>query len=58
MLSNEEKQQVVIRIVDDDIGVREAISFDLECRGWITRTYESAKQFWLLTINLCLVVWY
>ena len=45
MLSNEEKQQVVIRIVDDDIGVREAISFDLECRGWITRTYESAKQF-------------
>ncbi len=45
MLSEKEKQEVLVRIVDDDRGLREAVSFDLECRGWRTQMFESAKQF-------------
>lgn len=45
MLKPDEKKAVLVRIVDDDAGVREAVSFDLECRGWATQTYESAKKF-------------
>lgn len=44
---DEDKSKVLIRIVDDDEGVREAISFMLECKSWRTRTYASARDFLL-----------
>lgn len=39
------EEQVLIRIVDDDEALREAISFDLGCMGWRTKTYASAREF-------------
>ena len=45
MLTEDDKQQVLIRIVDDDAGVREAASFMLECKGWKTKTYALARDF-------------
>lgn len=45
LLSDEEKAKVLIRIVDDDAEVREALTFLLACRGWRTAVYESAEAF-------------
>lgn len=44
------KSQVLIRIVDDDAGSREALSFMLACKGWEVCAYESATQFLKLDI--------
>ena len=35
----------VIRIVDDDNGVRESYKFLIESDGWLVRTYSSAEDF-------------
>lgn len=45
LLTDEEKLKVLIRIVDDDEEVREALTFLLACRGWRTIAYESAEAF-------------
>lgn len=45
LLRDEEKAKVLIRIVDDDAEVREALTFLLACRGWRTAVYESAEAF-------------
>lgn len=45
LLTDEEKAKVLIRIVDDDEEVREALTFLLACRGWGTIAYESAEAF-------------
>ncbi len=39
------KQKSLIRIVDDDADVREALSFLLECEGWQVAAYDSAMKF-------------
>lgn len=44
LLTDEEKAKVLIRIVDDDEEVREALTFLLACRGWRTIAYESAEE--------------
>lgn len=45
LLTEEEKARVLIRIVDDDAEVREALTFLLACRGWRTIAYESGEAF-------------
>lgn len=35
----------VIRIVDDDTGVRDSYKFLIESDGWLVRTYASAEDF-------------
>lgn len=42
---NELQARALVRIVDDDPGVRDSYRFLLEGEGWITRTYESAESF-------------
>lgn len=39
------RRDALIRIVDDDGLVREALSFMLACKGWQTAAYESAAAF-------------
>ena len=39
------KSRAVIRIVDDDAGVRESYKFLIESEGWLVRTYPSAEAF-------------
>lgn len=39
------RQGTIIRIVDDDEDIRDALSFMLECKGWQVRTYGSARDF-------------
>jgi len=39
------KSRAVIRIVDDDKGVRESYKYLIEGEGWLVRTYESAEAF-------------
>lgn len=36
----------VVRIVDDDVGVRESYKFLIESDGWLVKTYCSAEDFW------------
>ena len=45
LLTDEEKLKVLIRIVDDDEEVREALKFLLDCRGWRTIAFERAESF-------------
>lgn len=42
---NEVQARTLIRIVDDDPGVRDSYRFLLEGEGWLTRTYDSAEAF-------------
>lgn len=35
----------VVRIVDDDVGVRESYKFLIESDGWLVKTYCSAEDF-------------
>lgn len=39
------KQRALIRIVDDDAGVRDSYNFLLEGEGWHTADYENAEDF-------------
>ena len=39
------KEESIIRIVDDDADIRDALSFMLECKGWQVRAYSSAREF-------------
>lgn len=39
------KEGSIIRIVDDDADIREALSLMLECKGWQVRSYASAREF-------------
>lgn len=39
------KEETIIRIVDDDADIRDALSFMLECKGWQVRAYSSAREF-------------
>lgn len=39
------KSFCVVRIVDDDAGVRESYKFLIESDGWLVRTYPSAEAF-------------
>lgn len=39
------KSRAVIRIVDDDAGVRESYKFLIESDGWLVRTYPDAESF-------------
>ncbi len=39
------KSRAVIRIVDDDAGVRESYKFLIESEGWLVRTYANAEDF-------------
>ena len=38
------KEETIIRIVDDDADIRDALSFMLECKGWQVRAYSSARD--------------
>lgn len=40
-----EKAQALIRIVDDEVDVREALALMLRIEGWQAKCYESARQF-------------
>lgn len=42
---NELQSKSVIRIVDDDEGVRNSFRYLLEGEGWMVRTYASAEDF-------------
>ncbi|MCG5030787.1 response regulator [Mesosutterella sp. OilRF-GAM-744-9] len=44
-MKEEDRKRVLVRIVDDDPDVREAESFMLDCKGWRTRSYDSARAF-------------
>lgn len=39
------RQGTIIRIVDDDDDIRDALGFMLECKGWQVRAYASARDF-------------
>lgn len=39
------KSTLLIRIIDDDIAVGKSIKFMLECNGYLTKYYSSAKEF-------------
>lgn len=39
------KKSALIRIVDDDMGVRDSYRFFLEGEGWLTLDYDSAESF-------------
>ena len=45
MTPDDIRKNALIRIVDDDAEVREAIEFMLICKGWRTAAYESAAAF-------------
>lgn len=45
MTRTENKSLSLVRIVDDDDAVRDAISFMLRCKGWRTIEYASATEF-------------
>lgn len=45
MTTDDIRKNALIRIVDDDAEVREAIEFMLICKGWRTAAYESAAAF-------------
>lgn len=38
-------EDVIIRIVDDDAVLADALGFMLQCEGWKVRTYSDAKAF-------------
>lgn len=42
---HELQSHCLVRIVDDDAGVRDSYRFLLEGEGWMTRCYESAEMF-------------
>lgn len=44
-MTEDEKQKVLIRIVDDDQAVREGGEFMLSCKGWKVKSYASARDF-------------
>ena len=53
------QRTVLIRIVDDDAEVRDALSFMLSCRGWQTASWGSAEEFlkaWRSTPPGCLLL--
>ena len=53
------QRTVLIRIVDDDAEVRDALSFMLSCRGWQTAAWGSAEEFlkaWRSTPPGCLLL--
>ncbi len=39
------KSTLLIRIIDDDIALGKSIKFMLECNGYLTKYYSSAKEF-------------
>ncbi len=39
------KSRAVVRIVDDDKGVRDSYKYLIEGEGWLVRTYSSAEDF-------------
>ncbi len=39
------KSRAVVRIVDDDKGVRDSYKYLIEGEGWLVRTYASAEDF-------------
>lgn len=41
------KEDIVIRIIDDEEELRSSLSFLLECDGWNSCSYESAEKFLL-----------
>lgn len=45
MTTDQAKSGTLIRIVDDDEEVRDALSFMLACRGWRSVAYDSAEAF-------------
>ncbi len=45
MVETSLKSRAVIRIVDDDAGVRESYKFLIESDGWLVRTYPDAESF-------------
>ncbi len=45
MFADPMKQQALVRIVDDDGGVRESYKYLVESEGWRVKTYPSAEAF-------------
>lgn len=43
--STDIRQGTIIRIVDDDEDIRDALSFMLECKGWQVRTMVRRATF-------------
>lgn len=41
----EMQDETLIRIVDDDLDLRKGLSFMLECAGWRSAAYPSARDF-------------
>ena len=44
-MTEDEKQKVLIRIVDDDQAVREGGEFMLSCKGWKVKSYAQRAIF-------------
>ncbi len=44
-MNETDKQRALVRVVDDDADVREAVSFLLECDDWKVVTYDCAEAF-------------
>ncbi len=44
-MTDDIREKVLIRIVDDDPDVRDSTSFMLQCRGWEAAVYDSAEEF-------------
>lgn len=44
-ITEEVKEKCLIRAVDDDPAIREALEFMLECEGWRVKTYAGGREF-------------
>ena len=40
-----EKESALVRIIDDEIDVREALALMLRIEGWTAKTYPNARAF-------------
>ncbi|MDD7441166.1 MAG: response regulator [Sutterellaceae bacterium] len=53
------KSHAIVRVVDDDPGVRESYKFLIESEGWLVKTYPDAESFLSgddLTVPGCAIV--
>lgn len=45
-----EKESALVRIIDDEIDVREALALMLRIEGWTANTYPNARAFLILKV--------
>ena len=42
---NKQRPFCLVRIIDDDAGVRDSYRYLIESDGWLVRTYQDAEDF-------------